>query len=102
MLRGQKRKPRPEPLGPPPEVGDEAVVRYGLYKLTCQVVQVSRAGRYVKVEVDPNQVPVGSEGAVYVFTRQDNGSYQRKVPGYMPWILKLGVETARCLSRDTN
>jgi hypothetical protein len=78
------------------------VVRYGLYSLTCMVVQVSRAGRYVKVKVDPNQVPVGSEGAVYVFTRQDNGSYQRKVPGYMPWILKLGVETARCPSRDTN
>ena len=80
MLRGQRRKP---------EVGDEAVVRYGLYQLTCLVVQVSNAGRYVKVEVDPNQVPVGSEGAVYVFTQQQDGAYHRKAPGYMPWVLKL-------------
>ena len=87
----RKRKPKPEPLGPPPSVGDEAVVQYGLYRLTCLIVQVSNGGRYVKVEVDPNQVPVGSDGAIYVFKRNEKGAYERREPGYTPWLLKLGV-----------
>lgn len=55
------------------------------------IVQVSNGGRYVKVEVDPNQVPVGSDGAIYVFKRNEKGAYERREPGYTPWLLKLGV-----------
>jgi hypothetical protein len=84
-------RPRKKQLLPPvPEVGTRGEVRYGLYSLTCVVVQVAGEGMLVKVEVDPNQVPLGSEGAVYVFKREAEGrSYKRKAPGRIEWFLQF-------------
>ena len=56
-------------------------IRYGFYRVPCEVIQVSGEGRYVKVETDRDK-------AIYVFTRRPDGSYKRPGPGFIVWDLQ--------------
>lgn len=65
----------------PPAIGARATIRHGFFRHPCKIVQVTGAGRYVKVTVDEK---------VYVFTRGPTGKYSR-VQVEALWLLDLPV-----------
>jgi hypothetical protein len=83
MLQVHNARPRKKNLfREPPNIGTQGTIRYGMFRHPCTVVQVMEQGRLVKVETTATKT-------IYVFTRQDDDTYKRRLPGYTTWELAV-------------